>query len=229
MTQSNDTTRGKAKPGSSDYDPFGDRISVVQDPPTDTIHSAPDPLVALRKTLRYIKDEMPGGSMDWMRMSGEREFVSVLRRDEVITVLRAALDSIEEGSREDRLAETTRDLLTTACDCDEAWTDRGRHRPTCNWRFIHDFLDDDEIAAIIARLAAASPSREGAGLDAAWYVERFEDGSTFDWFAQLRRTLAAYERNHEPGEPFSGDIDLAEALTALHRLDALQEDSHVGK
>jgi hypothetical protein len=77
-----------------------------------------------------------------------------------------SLNGWASGEAETRMTEQTpdvgqreatgalSDLLMTPCDCDEAWTGRGRHASACRWRFIHDFLDDDEIAAILARLAA---------------------------------------------------------------------------
>jgi hypothetical protein len=56
------------------------------------------------------------------------------------------------------LREALRDLLTTPCDCDEAWTARGLHAPDCRYSFVHAFLDDDEIEAVIA----AAPATDSA-------------------------------------------------------------------
>jgi hypothetical protein len=45
--------------------------------------------------------------------------------------------------------EALTNLLRTPCDCGPAWTERGRHDPRCFYQFVHDYLDDDDIAAIL--------------------------------------------------------------------------------
>lgn len=45
-------------------------------------------------------------------------------------------------------------VLAYPCDCADDYTERGRHAPGCHYQFVRDYLDDDEIAAIRAALAA---------------------------------------------------------------------------
>ena len=52
-----------------------------------------------------------------------------------------------------RAARSLHDLLHVPCDCDEAWTGRGRHSVDCLYQFVHDFLTDEEITAIESALA----------------------------------------------------------------------------
>lgn len=52
-------------------------------------------------------------------------------------------------SRLRRLSTVVRDLLTTPCTCQ---FDRGRHAPDCRYQFIHDYLDDEQIASVVMQL-----------------------------------------------------------------------------
>jgi hypothetical protein len=48
-------------------------------------------------------------------------------------------------------------LFAHPCDCEPAWTGRGRHAPDCRYDFIRDYVDEDDIAAVLATLDAATP------------------------------------------------------------------------
>lgn len=58
----------------------------------------------------------------------------------------------------ERVVSPLEALLRTPCDCSDDYTLRGRHAPDCRYQFIHDYLDDSEIAAVL------DAARSGDGL-----------------------------------------------------------------
>jgi hypothetical protein len=114
------------------------------------IRSAPDPLVALREALRKPLDEVMIVAAI-LRENPETHSFSA-RLDRAAVGFRAALDSIEEGSRGPSNAEVATRLRWLADRLEMVYGES----PNVDY-LLH-------TRSMAAALAAASPSREGAGL-----------------------------------------------------------------